>query len=90
MAGFKGDGSSLVYPPIRFKKPKPSDAKSGKKTASRIGTGEEQQSACLVAFDALSKTLRSLSDLKSHDALPLRITSVQVRLDLFVLLVFYM
>ena len=68
----------------RFKKPKQSDPTSGKKTTSRMGTGEEQQSACLVAFDALSKILRSLSDLKSRDALPLRITSVQVRRKLFV------
>ena len=45
---------------------------------SLFGTGEEQQTACLTAFDALSKTLRSLSDGKSDNALPLRITSVQV------------
>ena len=49
-----------------------------KKPINRFGTGEEQQTACLAAYEALAKTLRSLSDIKSQDALPLRITSVQV------------
>ena len=64
----------------RFKKPKQLEQLVKKKTVSRIGTGEEQLQGCLTAFDGLSKVLRSLCDLKSRDALPLRITSVQVML----------
>ena len=70
---------------IRFKRVKRSERQQeNMKTAKKMlrqnlyGSGEERQTACLAAFDALSKTLRSLSDGKSDNALPLRITSVQV------------